>query len=1297
MLASIGCASRVEPGPDTPTNSVEASVAVNIDADSNANAEVEADKVPSQADVVSKISESIVGLEKAGPGFQQSGLLMNFSDLDAVPGRLLRLRSDTRGAVRTTGVTSDSTLDPVHGQDVALWADEANGLNFIGGSTKPNFRGDSVRLRSSSFATSASCSTLSIADRPSWTFALSGGIELGTACNLYSESVSDSEYQELRLDHEGYLEYAIKPSGGPEVVARSSSSIAGRYPASVAGSAPVPEYNQDAVSRTRYRLTLTPGHRFSRNDQVTVHGLGAPYDGTHTITEATDTEISYIVDSDYLVAGAAGFDAFYLQALGRATTPALAGGDITLVLACWVYIDTKRPVDQRIMASLDAAANKRQYQLIYKGIDDRFAFSVSADGTSATFDSVLANTLGPITESRWYFLCAYHDHANDVIGISVNNGPFDTASHASGIASNNAPFLLGAYGTLSVRDGCLDGRIDSACVMRSPTETFSNIASSLYNGGNGRRYSELNSAQKTEFGLSAWWDLDEATEAIRLDSHGSNHLTPYGNLGYLPKLKIGKVLNAPPASAVPTAGARSIRHNSSLGISGNTLDRRFLQDVNSTSWTISGWVKKTSTSRDGTASGIFASFGVTDFRDDPKTVTIGTNASATPGSYRLAIPGGLAANFGNATLDAWVHLAAVRNGNTITLYTNGVSVNTIDLTSNPTHASAFRGLGFGFDSGSANAASVAFDNWGIWTTIALSGPNVASLYNNGSGASFASLSPELKTGLTAWYNADEVGGRLIDASGNGNHLIERGSVPATQGVASGIAYSSATVDGYVVGNGRYYVDPVIRTDSDSTYDLSRIGPTIRRSGSTVSFFDRGVSLGTDTISGAGPAVGTAAVFAGSARHAAPRGAIDHVYINGSSLSNADIADLGAIFAVKANRTYGYGPLGVGFDATEFPGVDRRQMHAYQYLWNFVDRSTGNLHTLDVSKWSGQTYATPTGFFVTQVFDNPGTYDVYLSVVSPKHDRSGVDRTPSLLWAGKWGSITVDARPANGPKIYVDSTVADDSGSGTIASPKKTIAAAVALATQPHTQIFLKRDGSFPIPNTIDLTNAPRGLQFEPYGTGAKPVIAAVASSSNTDFFKIELTFDLRFVDLAPNGRAPGRTNDCKFIFASASMLTLVKGCDSSKVFLFFNQLGSARGVILDRNKIAPTNYGLYGLAYYEFGVTRNEFNDGNVNKDPSFEHMCRTMGSSKVHYSYNGRDTATWGDFLLQGREWLTPRLDSIYYVITDNYGEDLNVTAENGFKPEPLRMGGSRYQIERNRLVTPKFAESDSADAPRK
>lgn len=195
-------------------------------------------------------------------------------------------------------------------------------------------------------------------------------------------------------------------------------------------------------------------------------------------------------------------------------------GDNDAWWAGWMYLDSLGAV-RMAMSKYDSGTNQREWNWRYSHADTRFAGLFSASGT--TFTQVNANTFGSPTTGQWYFIITYHDATNDLVGISVNGGSFDTTAHSGGLYQGSAAALVGAVLVSGTPNNYHDGRLARLAMGKSPPGGIAAIATTirdrLYGNGYGILYADLTSQEKTDYGLVWWADGNEGSGNL-IDQHG---------------------------------------------------------------------------------------------------------------------------------------------------------------------------------------------------------------------------------------------------------------------------------------------------------------------------------------------------------------------------------------------------------------------------------------------------------------------------------------------------------------------------------------------------------------------------------------------------------------------------------------------------------------------------------------------------------------------------------------------------------------------------------------------------------
>jgi hypothetical protein len=168
------------------------------------------------------------------------------------------------------------------------------------------------------------------------------------------------------------------------------------------------------------------------------------------------------------------------QSFSRADNASLSVGDIDFTFAGWfnaVTLPSSPDAFDFISKDIESGSD-REYLIGFNGTRMRFGVFSGA----GSFTQVVANTFGALSTSTWYFICAWHDATNNVLGISIN-GTEDTLSYSNGVRDAAATFCIGSRGIVANR---LDGFVDEIGFwkrMLTSTER-----SDLYNGGSGLTY-----------------------------------------------------------------------------------------------------------------------------------------------------------------------------------------------------------------------------------------------------------------------------------------------------------------------------------------------------------------------------------------------------------------------------------------------------------------------------------------------------------------------------------------------------------------------------------------------------------------------------------------------------------------------------------------------------------------------------------------------------------------------------------------------------------------------------------------
>jgi len=184
---------------------------------------------------------------------------------------------------------------------------------------------------------------------------------------------------------------------------------------------------------------------------------------------------------------AAQFTAANSEYLNVADNPEHSFADEDFAIAGWFYLDSKA-ANLSAVTKWNVQTVSREYALSYLTVSDRFAFSVSGDGSA--FTELLADDFGSPSTGVWHFIVVEHNATSNEISIQINNGTVDTTAHTTGVNDGTADFRLGALvGGAGNTVAFWDGRQDEIAIWERLLTTTERTE--LYNNGNGVDLSEL--------------------------------------------------------------------------------------------------------------------------------------------------------------------------------------------------------------------------------------------------------------------------------------------------------------------------------------------------------------------------------------------------------------------------------------------------------------------------------------------------------------------------------------------------------------------------------------------------------------------------------------------------------------------------------------------------------------------------------------------------------------------------------------------------------------------------------------
>jgi hypothetical protein len=162
-----------------------------------------------------------------------------------------------------------------------------------------------------------------------------------------------------------------------------------------------------------------------------------------------------------------------------ASVPELQCGDRDWFVSAWVYLNTSAATTQSFVSKWGAAGS-REYILYCQASRFNLIARNAADGAQTI---IVANTFGAPSLSTWYLVQAWHDAANDQLGICINNGTPDVTAHAGGVRSSAQAVELG----VNAATNYFNGRLAQAAFWTRLLD--STDRGLIYNGGSGLPYS----------------------------------------------------------------------------------------------------------------------------------------------------------------------------------------------------------------------------------------------------------------------------------------------------------------------------------------------------------------------------------------------------------------------------------------------------------------------------------------------------------------------------------------------------------------------------------------------------------------------------------------------------------------------------------------------------------------------------------------------------------------------------------------------------------------------------------------
>jgi len=176
---------------------------------------------------------------------------------------------------------------------------------------------------------------------------------------------------------------------------------------------------------------------------------------------------------------AANFERNNNEYLSAANDTSLQVGNVNWSACGWLRAESEPGIPMWLISKTTNSTNV-EHQLIIEA-NFRVLWRVRSDGTAGTQTDVRSFNFGSLSVGNDYFWAVKHDADNDEIGLSINAGAWDTASHAGGIHASTGDFLLG----INAPGGSgYDGLMWRTAIWKNHVLTSGEVHA-LYNGGSG--------------------------------------------------------------------------------------------------------------------------------------------------------------------------------------------------------------------------------------------------------------------------------------------------------------------------------------------------------------------------------------------------------------------------------------------------------------------------------------------------------------------------------------------------------------------------------------------------------------------------------------------------------------------------------------------------------------------------------------------------------------------------------------------------------------------------------------------
>lgn len=192
-------------------------------------------------------------------------------------------------------------------------------------------------------------------------------------------------------------------------------------------------------------------------------------------------------------------------------------GDMSM--SFWMSVDTAPTNRFNRIASKGTSSGNYGYYVQYDSIDGEIDLITSADGTT----TVVASWSHTPTATGRHYVIVYDASASQS-ELFINGSSQGTQTSAASINDNTQSFIMGNFDLTNTTRGH-DGKLDEFGVWDKVLT--STEVTDLYNSGSGLPYyspDDIVNDTDLSTNLVSYYEMEEATDATRTDSHGSNDL-----------------------------------------------------------------------------------------------------------------------------------------------------------------------------------------------------------------------------------------------------------------------------------------------------------------------------------------------------------------------------------------------------------------------------------------------------------------------------------------------------------------------------------------------------------------------------------------------------------------------------------------------------------------------------------------------------------------------------------------------------------------------------------------------------